>query len=144
MRIMGIDPGEKRLGIATSDPSGIIANLLMVLKSTSRAINAATIAQIALDKQAELIVVGQSLDEEGEPTAEGRRAQRLAEAIHQQTNIPVLLWDEGESTQMARSASIAMGISSRKRRSRGHHVDDLAATVILQSYLDAQASQGKP
>lgn len=143
MRILGVDPGEKRLGIAISDPSGTIANPLSIIKHTSRAIDAASIAQYAIDNQVGLIVIGQSLDEDGLPTAEGRRASHLAEAVRHQTDTPVTLWDEGGSTQAARSASIAMGISSRKRQSRGHHLDDLAATVILQSYLDAHSSQGQ-
>jgi len=73
--------GEKRIGIALSDPSGTIANPLTVLKHTSRPVDAAAIAQLGGENQAGLIVVGQALDDEGQPTPEGRRAARLAEAI---------------------------------------------------------------
>ena len=132
--VIAIDPGEKRIGIAISDPTGTIANPLTVLKHISRILDAATIAQIAGEQGAGLILVGQALDEENHPTYQARRAARLAEAIRAQTNIPVMLWDESGSTQAARQARIALGVSRSKRRG---HMDDLAATVILQSYLDA-------
>jgi putative Holliday junction resolvase len=138
MRILAVDPGEKRLGIAISDPSGTIANPLTVLKHVSRPLDAAAIAQLASENQAGLIVVGQALDEDGLPTPEGRRAGRLAEALQGQTDLPVVLWDESGSTQEARQARLALGTS---RRRRAGHLDDLAATYILQTYLDAQAGQ---
>lgn len=137
MRVLAVDPGEKRLGIAISDPSGTIANPLTVLQHISRPVDAATIAQLAQDNQAGQIVIGQALDEEGLPTPEGRRAARLAEAVRLQTDLPVELWDESGSTQAARQARLNMGVSRRKRSG---HLDDLAATYILQSYLDALAS----
>jgi len=135
MRILAVDPGEKRIGVALSDPSGTIANPLTVIKHISRPIDAASIAQLAYENQAGLIIVGQSLDIDGQPTPQGRRASRLVEAIRQQTDLPVKLWDEDGSTQTARSARIALGVSRRKRRG---HMDDLAATVILQTFLDSQ------
>ena len=144
MRILGVDPGEKRIGIAVSDPTGTIANPLTVVKHVSRPVDAAAIAALAAEHEAGLIVVGQSLDENGEPTFEGRRAARLAAAIREQCSLPVELWDEGFSTQKARAARIALGASRKKRRG---HLDDLAATVILQGYLDEHhhgGTQGAP
>jgi putative holliday junction resolvase len=139
MRILAVDPGEKRLGIAISDPSGTIANPMTVIQHVSRTIDAATIASLAAEHEAVLIIVGQSLDAENQPTPQGRSAARLAEAIQTQTDIAVQLWDETGSTLAARNAHIAMGGSARKRRQRGHgHLDDMAATYILQTYLDAQ------
>jgi len=134
MRVLGIDPGAKRLGLAISDLSGTIANPLTVIGHISRPVDAAAIAAIAVENQAGLIVVGQSLDEEGQPTQEGRRAFRLAAAIRGQTSLPVVLWDEADSTQSALAARRALGSSRRKRSG---HLDELAATVILQSFLDA-------
>ena len=136
LRILAVDPGEKRIGLALSDPSGTIANPLTVLAHRSRPVDAAAIASLALEHQAELIVVGQALDEENLPTLQGRRAARLAEAIRLQTTLPVVLWDESGSTQAARSARLALGASRRKRSG---HLDDLAATYLLQTYLDAQS-----
>jgi putative Holliday junction resolvase len=134
MRILAVDPGEKRLGIAISDPSGTIANPLTVIKHVARPIDAATIASLAQTQEAGLIVVGQALDDDGQPTPQSRRSMRLADAIRAQSDLPVVLWDESNSTQIARQARIDMGVSRRKRSG---HLDDLAAAVILQSYLDA-------
>lgn len=136
MRILAVDPGEKNLGIALSDPTGTIANPLTVLKHVSRSLDAATIAQIAAENEVGQIVVGQSLDAEGNVSLQGRSAARLAGAIRSQTDIPVALWDEHGSTQAARAARIAMNVSRQKRRG---HLDEIAATYILQTYLDAQA-----
>lgn len=135
MRILAVDPGEKRLGLAISDPSGTIANPLATLKHRSRDQDADQIVQIAAEYHVERIVVGQALDETGQPTLEGRRAARLAGAIRTRTTIPVDLWDESGSTQEARAGQITLGVRRSKRRG---HLDSLAATVILQSYLDAR------
>jgi putative holliday junction resolvase len=136
MRVLGVDPGEVRTGIAISDPSGTIANPLGVIKHNTRMLDAAQIAQFAQEQGAVLIVVGQALDEEGLPSPQGRKAARLAEAIRQQTSLPVILWDESGSTQEARQARIQMGAAKRRRQG---HLDELAATIILQSFLDAQS-----
>jgi putative Holliday junction resolvase len=133
MRTLAVDPGEKNLGIALSDPTGTIASPLTVLKHISRHLDAAAIAQLAGEHEAGRIVVGQALDVEGRPTPQGRRAARLAGAIRQQTDLPVELWDESGSTQAARLARLALGARRAKRRG---HLDDLAATYILQTYLD--------
>lgn len=136
MRILAVDPGEKRLGAAISDPTGTIANPLTVIKHVSRPIDAATIAQLAAEQQAGLIIVGHALDIDGTASPQGRRAERLAEAIRAQTDLQVELWDESGSTQAAQAARRAMGVSRRKRSG---HLDDLAATYILQTYLDARS-----
>jgi putative Holliday junction resolvase len=134
MRILAVDHGEKRIGLALSDPTGTIANPLTVIKHISRAVDAAQVAAIAAENEAGLIVIGQSFDEGGQPNLAGRRAARFADALLEQTNLPVELWDESFSTQKARAARIEMGLS---RKQRGGHLDEIAATVILQSYLDA-------
>lgn len=133
MRILGIDPGEKNIGVAISDPTGSIANPLTVIKHVSRPIDAASIGEIALEYSAEIIVVGQALDVNGKPTLSGRRATRLAAAIRSQINIPVILWDESFSTKTVQYARVKM---RGTHRMRDRHFDELAATVILQSYLD--------
>ena len=133
MRILGIDPGDKNIGVALSDPTGTIANPLTVIQHVSRPIDAATVAQLARENDVGKIIVGQSFDRDGKPNFQGRKAARLAAAIRTQTEIPVVLWDEAYSTKTARSARIAMGTTRSKRKG---HLDELAATVILQSYLD--------
>ncbi len=134
MRILAIDPGDKNIGVALSDPSGVIASPFTVIKHLSRPLDAARIAELAVENQAELIIVGQALDDEGLPSPQGKKAARLAAAIRDQTTLPVKLWDESFSTQSARVTLIAMSVPKKKRKG---HLDDLAATVILQSYLDA-------
>jgi putative Holliday junction resolvase len=133
MRVLGVDPGDKNIGVALSDPTGTIASPLTVIQHVSRPIDAASIAELAQQNRAGKIIVGQSLDIEGKPNFQGRKAARLAAAVRTQTDIPVELWDESYSTQEARSARVAMG---SPRSQREGHLDDLAATVILQSYLD--------
>ena len=135
MRILAIDHGEKRIGVAISDPTATIASPLTVLEHVGRAVDAAQVAALASEHDAGLIVVGQSFDEEGRPNAAGRAAARFAEALRAQTNVPVELWDESFSTQDARSTRVELGVSRRKRA--GHH-DSLAAVVILQSYLESK------
>lgn len=135
MRILAVDPGSKRIGLALSDLTSTIANPLMVVQHVARLVDAAAIADVAASHEVGLIVVGQSLDEDGKPSFEGRRASRLAEALKTQTPIPVVLWDEAFTTRDARSARVQMGVPQRKRSG---HLDDLAATVLLQSYLDAK------
>jgi putative Holliday junction resolvase len=134
MRILAVDPGSKRIGLALSDLTGTIANPLMVVQHVARLVDAAAVAEVAASQEVGLIVVGQSLDDDGNPSFEGRRASRFAEALKTQTTIPVVLWEESFTTRDARSARIQMGVPRRKRSG---HLDDLAATVLLQSYLDA-------
>jgi putative Holliday junction resolvase len=134
MRALAVDHGERRIGIAVSDPTGTLARPLGIIEHVSRAVDAGRVLELALENQAALIVIGQSMDEEGSPNAAGRRALRFAEALRGRTEIPVLMWDESLTTQDARAARIAAGVP-RKRRSR--RVDSLAAAMILQSYLEA-------
>ena len=134
MRILAVDHGGKRIGLALSDLTATLASPLTVIEHTARAMDAAQVAALAAEHQVSLIVVGQSFDEEGYPNAAGRSAARFAETLRSQTSLPVQMWDESFSTQDARASRIELGVS-RKRRG-GHH-DALAAVVILQSYLEA-------
>ncbi|MCP4141516.1 MAG: Holliday junction resolvase RuvX [Chloroflexi bacterium] len=135
MKILAIDPGEKNIGIAISDELGISAKPLAVIKHIQREKDTARVAEIAEEKNVELIIIGQSLDEEGRPTFTGRKSARFAKSLRAQTEIPIKLWDEFRSTQIARETRIKMGVSRKKR---GGHLDDVAAAVILQSYLDRE------
>src|SRR5512147_77300 len=134
MRILAVDHGEKRIGLALSDPTATIAGPLSVITHVSRVVDAAQVANLALENEAGLIVIGQSFDEEGNPNLAGRRAAKFADALKEQTNIPVELFDESFSTQDARATRIEMGVSRKKRAG---HMDELAAVMILRSYLDA-------
>jgi len=139
MRILAVDPGEKRIGVAISDPSHTIANPLTILTHKSRKADAAAILNLASDQNAELIIIGQALNADGIATYQSKRAERLAGEIRSNTHIDVILWDESGSTQAVRDAQISMGVSRRKRRS---HVDDIAAAFILQTFLDSSEITG--
>jgi putative Holliday junction resolvase len=132
-RLLAVDPGEKRIGLALSDPSGTIGRPLTVLAHVSRLMDAAVIANLAQENSVKLIIIGQPLDSDGQVGPAARKAARLAEALRNQTAIPVILWDEGGTTL------VEMGIS---RSRRGGHQDALAAALILKSYIDAQLEAG--
>lgn len=135
MKILAVDPGEKRIGIAISDSTGTIANPLTIIEHKSRPLDALQIIKLAQENGCGLIVIGQALDEDGKPSLQGRRAGRLRSAIRTQSSLPVVLWDESNSTQIAQSARLALGVRKKKRR---QHIDDLAATIILQTFLDSE------
>ncbi len=136
MRILAVDPGEKFLGLAISDPTGTIAGPLTVLRHRARQADAEAIARLAAQHGAARIVVGQATDAQGQPTTlQARRAANLAQALRQVSGLPVVLWDETGSTRKALEAWRQMGTARRRQR----RADAVAATVILQSYLDAGA-----
>ena len=135
MRILAVDHGEKRIGLALSDPTATIASPFKVIEHVSRTIDSAQVANLADENQVGLIVIGQSFDEEGGPNLAGRRAAKFAEALKMQTQIPVVLWDESFSTQDARATRIEMGVPRKKRAG---HMDELAAVIILRSYLESR------
>ena len=135
MRILAVDHGEKRIGLALSDPTATFASPLTVLKHVSRLLDAAQVANLANENEVGLIVIGQSFDEEGQPNLAGRRAAKFAEALKEQTQISVELFDESFSTQDARATRIEMGVSRKKRSG---HMDELAAVMILRSYIESK------
>jgi putative Holliday junction resolvase len=131
MRILGIDHGDVRIGLALSDESGTVARPLQVIQHVAREADAETIARIAAEKEAKLIVIGLPTDSDGEIGHQARKVQRWAEALKQATAIPVEFWDESFSSQEAESL---------KHRTRGEPNDAQAAAVMLQNYLDAHRS----
>jgi putative holliday junction resolvase len=140
MKVLAVDPGEKRIGLAISDPTGTIARPLCVVKHTARDADADRIAEIAQAEAAALIVVGQALDADGGIGLQARKSQRLADAIRSKVNCSVLMWDESGTTQAAMRSRIEMGVSRKKRQG---HLDDVAASILLQDYLIANADNVK-
>jgi putative Holliday junction resolvase len=126
-RILAVDPGDVRIGLAVSDPTRTIAQPLRVLKHTSRDTNARQIHKIATKLQATEIVVGIALDLDGEIGPQARKALRLVRALREHGNLPVHTWDETGSTQIA-----------SKGLAQADPLDARAAAVILQEFLDAQ------
>ena len=137
MRILAVDHGQKNLGLALSDETGSLARPLGIVAHVSKIVDAAQVAERATVMEAGLIIVGVSYDEAGDPNPAGRRAMNFAEALRQQTELPVELWDESLTTQDARAARIAGGA---RRKKRAGHLDDVAAAVLLQDYLDSPGS----
>ncbi len=134
-RVLALDLGEKRIGIAISDPGGIIATPYDVIKHVSRRIDIALILQIASENDVNTIVIGEARGEDGEETRQSRHAQLFMKVLSDESQHLITLWDESYSTRTARMTRAAMGVTRKNRRG---HLDDLAATIILQSYLDAQ------
>lgn len=132
MKVLAVDPGEKRIGLAISDPSGTLARPLRVLNHVARAKDAQKIAEIADEEAVGAIVIGQPLDANGEVGPEARKSIRLADAIREVTQIPIHLWDESGTTQAAINSRVALGTSRKKRKG---HLDDLAASILLQDFL---------
>ncbi len=126
-RIIAVDPGDKRHGLAISDPTGLIARPLLVLEHTSRAADAREIVLTAENHEACMILVGIPYDSEGNPGPQARKALRLVETLCNTTTIPILTWDESGSTQAALQIHKA-----------DQFLDARAAAVILQEYLNAQ------
>jgi putative holliday junction resolvase len=137
MRIMAVDPGEKRIGIAISDPTGTIANPHSIINHISRQKDALAISELAAEQKVKKIVIGEALNSDNLPTKQGNRARHLADEIRSLCDIPVIMWDESDSTKEAFEAGIKLGTSRKKRKK---HKDDIAATVILQTYLDSDRS----
>ncbi len=133
MRVLAVDHGQKNLGLAISDETGMLARPLLILPHISKLIDAAQIAEQAVRLEAQRIIVGVSYDEEGLPNPAGRRAINFLEALKLQTELPVELWDESLTTQDAQSVRAASGAPKKKRIG---HLDDVAAAVLLQDYLD--------
>jgi len=126
-RVLAVDPGNVRIGLAISDPTGTIARPLSILHHTSRHEDAIAILKAAAEYGAALILVGVALDQEGEVGPQARIALRLVDVLREEGDLPVITWDESGSTQAA------------KRGPRGDKLlDARAAAVILQEYLNVQ------
>jgi putative Holliday junction resolvase len=139
-RLLGIDHGARKIGLALSDETGLVARPLSILIHRSAAEDAAAIARLAEAEGVSRIVVGLPLDDDGEEGPRARRVRRWAEAVQQQCKLPLDYWDESFST----STVAGEGRRRRKSHSRGSAgraasgADDAeAAAVILQEYLDA-------
>ncbi len=137
-RILGVDPGDQRTGIAVSDPTRTIASPIGVIHEQSGKKIAEEIVSMAQNHAAEKIIIGQAANWDGSISHQGEKAARLAAVIKSLNSIPVLLWNEYGSTQQAENALRQMNVSRKKRN---QPLDDLAAVVILQSYLDAAAGE---
>ena len=138
MRVLGIDLGSKRIGIAVSDFTGTVASPLSVLaRSKSRRHDHDEIARIAREEEAEAIVVGLPLNMDGSSGPAARSATKEARDIATVTGMPVHLQDERLTTVTAERALREANMRGEERRTV---VDKVAAAVLLQTWLDAKGT----
>ena len=141
MRILGLDYGSRTVGVAVSDPLGITAQPVEIVRRKEENKLRRTLARIeelAGEYQAELFVQG--LPKNMNSTL-GERAEKSLEfgrMLERRTGLPVVMWDERLTTVAANRAMIEGGV---RREERGQHVDALAAALILQGYLDSLGTQ---
>ena len=140
VRVLGVDLGSKRIGIAVSDFTGTVASPLSVLqRSRSRRHDHDAIAKVARDEEVEAIVVGLPLNMDGSHGPAARSAAAEAADIATVTGMPVHLQDERLTTVTAERALREANMRAEDRRGV---VDKVAAAVLLQTWLDARREQG--
>jgi putative Holliday junction resolvase len=125
VKILAVDPGDVRIGLAISDASGLIARPLKVIRHHSRQKNVERILQEAYDQGAEKIIVGVAYGRDGEEGPQARKALRLVRALQEASIIEIETWDESGSSQRARSIG-----------KKDNMLDARAAAFILQEFLD--------
>ena len=133
MRILAVDPGSKRVGVALSDPTATIAQALMTVPAQPAATLASRLAEIAKAHEAQRIVVGLPLRLDGTQGPEAIAARELAAGIRTASGLPVELVDERLTTVAAERSLVAGGVRREKRRLT---VDRVAAALMLQAHLD--------
>jgi putative Holliday junction resolvase len=134
-RILGIDYGTRRIGLAISDPLRILATSYGALTNESDVIG--QLRQILEKEQITLIVVGMPLSLSGKKTAKANEVEEFVELIRAQCRVEVVFWDERFSTSIARQSMLAMGTKKKERRRRDGRIDSMAAAIILQGFLDS-------
>ena len=139
MRILAIDPGSVRLGLALSDPSGTIAQPLSVLSRRSEAEDLKALVDLVARHDIAAIVIGLPRTMNGRLETAAQEAQAFGARVAQATGRPVAYWDERLTTVAAERYLIEQG---KRRSKRRQEVDRMAATLLLQGYLDYQRARG--
>lgn len=141
MRVLGIDLGTKRIGIAASDRSGTIASPLTVLQRCgSQGGDHRNIAKIVVEEEAVAIVVGLPLNMDGSEGKAAQSARAEVERMATVVGVPVYVHDERLTTIAADRAMMEQNMNAQARRKV---VDKWAAAVILQAWLDSRESRGE-
>jgi putative Holliday junction resolvase len=142
MRFLGLDVGDKRIGIAVSDDGALIASPRETLERKGNRKDVAHLLELARRDEISEIVVGMPWNLDGSAGPQAEKVLRFVEALRAETPIPVVTWDERLSTVGAERALLEADLSRAKRRGT---VDRVAAALILQNYLDARrASRSDP
>lgn len=134
MRILSVDYGLARIGLALCDPTGFLAQGLCVLKRKSDADAARDIADVVCQHEVERIVVGLPLNMNGSSGERAEQCQAFAQRLREATGVQVVMYDERLTTVAAERLLIA---SDMRRKDRRQVVDAVAATLLLQGYLDS-------
>ncbi len=140
MRILALDIGQARIGVAVSDPHQILARSLKVIDRSSRQKDFAVIGRLVRELEVEKVIVGHPLQLDGTVGRQARRVERYAAALAESLDVPVLLRDERLSTVEAQQLMIEAG---HKRKTRRRKIDAVAAAVFLQDYLDEQRAASR-
>lgn len=133
MRALGVDVGERRIGLAISDPSGLIASPVEVIMRAEDTDAVAEILNRACVYGAEIIVVGMPIDLRGEMGVAARKMSKFVAALRERSEIPVVTCDERLTSAAAARSMQEAGLTERERRGQ---VDKVAAALMLQTWLD--------
>jgi len=135
LRTLALDIGKRRIGVAVSDPLGMVARPVETVQSVSLNVDVARITEMARELEAELIVVGDPIHMSGDPGTMSNRAHKFGEMLEQISGLPVVYCDERLTTVEAQRILHDSGVPPKKARQQ---IDAVAAAVILQSYLNTQ------
>lgn len=141
MKILAVDLGLARTGIAVSDPRELLASPVGTIEERDLGRLARRVASIASEQVAQQVVVGYPRNMDGTRGESARRAEGFAETLRTLTGLPVELWDERMTTVSAIGYLNQMDVRGKKRK---QVVDTVAATIILQDYLDSRRLQRDP
>lgn len=133
-RILALDLGKKRIGLAISDPLGITAQGLPNLVRINKRTDFAALEQLVRERQVGLILMGNPINMRGDEGRQSGWVREFAQALKERTGLPVKLWDERLTSVEAGRVLRSSGISIEKRAAA---VDRLSAVILLQSYLDS-------
>ena len=139
IRILALDVGTKRIGLAVSDPLGITAQGLEVLTRKDRASDLERLVQVAREWRVQLVVVGLPRHMDGRLGSSAPQILELVEILQKTLGVEVVTWEERLTTVEAERVLIQADVSRRRRR---QVVDQLAAVLILQNYLDHRQLHG--
>ena len=140
MRAIGLDLGSKRIGVALSNSEGTIATPYeVVVRSGDKVRDRRRIRDLVDESEAEIVVVGLPLSLDGGEGPMARRCRAESVQLELALDVPVELWDERFTTVSAERDLLALGLDASKRR---RIVDKVAASVMLQAWLDAKRNRG--
>ena len=135
MRLMGLDVGDKRIGVALSDEGALIASPRETLERKGNRKDIAHLLELAAREDVSEILIGMPLSLDGSAGPQAEKVSRFVEALKAETEIKVTTWDERLSTVAAERVLIEGDMSRAKRKKT---IDRVAAAVILQGYLDSR------